>query len=1168
MYLGLTCNLSASPGKVITVEIYEGFYRDYYYYYSNYYETTIPIFKNNYTTNADGQASVPFSDTSTEGMYTVYAYSEGCRTYKDFTVGEAGLFFKGPRYYKTNQEYRAAVHVVNLTDFSGMPSTFFNYSISYYLHSTTSWKILTTDLIQTDDAGYAIFNTVIPLEADTLEADNFHVLRLTISTLDGKAEYQTFLYESWDYYYYCMWGGQQKTNQEQYQYVVTTDKTIYSPGDTIFLRALVMQYSFMNESKSALVNSPISLTIYNPDELAVFWTTVTTDEFGILTFNFPLDEDCNLGNFGFEFGQSGETYRYNVKVDHYIKPVFRVELDTNGKDFYPANERLFKGFVNVEYYFGQPVVGASVKLLIRNYYKDIKYEVEGFTNGEGRFYFSINLLLIPELEYSFSVQADVIDPYGRSASSEKTYTRIKEIYAYGYLTDWAPHPNDVLEYYFYVYQYIMSDYWYWSYNPLANVSVKIEIYGIADYPIYPLVLKNKQLLSTYFEQTNVFGSGKLEFKLPITHIKLFNLFEIQISVNLEDGRTASSSYYYRYKKYSLDIRIIDPTIDPGDILEFEVSFEDALTDAPSMGEGKIYIYDTNHQLIGRVSDIISGKKTYQFLIPDYSSDGRYFIYSYVFSRPDQFYGGFSYHSAHESFIVGNFQSISISTNYSNIGRYYDKIAVQLGDDVEINGTSNVTTNIQHYLEIYKRGLLFSVPLEINNNKFSYILPIIPDLAPDFTIIIYTISDSGKLYESVLAVNVEYTYNFSLSTDKNTYEPGDLVTLTITPPENTTSMIALSFIDSAVLDVEPEDDSELAYFTNRPYSTYISSGSSWGSGFNAESYWWYGYGRILGGIYNLGIDGPLPTGDFRVVTFYGAAEFKADAVSFDDLLSSFETEIRKNISESANWIPNLIISEPTEISFKLPDNIGEWTIRAVCNNIFKNSNDIIIWGDVITKQIKSYLPFFIEFEIPRPIFQDDILSVKGYIYNYIGADVHATIAISAPGLIVLNKDVQELFIPDGYVSEVEFSVYCLEPYYHNITLLAATDSSGIKYSDAKQLTTYINPNGIEITSREIGFLNATDGSILLNHTIDPLAIYHKETIAIYTDLMDISIDSWQYLIGYPYGCIEQTISKTLPTALIYNYLNKTGQLMDLIGFIIFNITMVDGVGGEVMLLKLL
>ncbi|GAG75288.1 unnamed protein product [marine sediment metagenome] len=112
--LGLTSNLSASSGKIISVEIYEGFYRDYYYYYPSYYETTTPIYVQNLTTNVDGQTSMTFSSTSSEGMYTVYAYSEGCRTYKDFTIGEVGIFYKGPRYYKPNQQYSAAVHVVNL----------------------------------------------------------------------------------------------------------------------------------------------------------------------------------------------------------------------------------------------------------------------------------------------------------------------------------------------------------------------------------------------------------------------------------------------------------------------------------------------------------------------------------------------------------------------------------------------------------------------------------------------------------------------------------------------------------------------------------------------------------------------------------------------------------------------------------------------------------------------------------------------------------------------------------------------------------------------------------------------------------------------------------------------------------------------------------------------
>ena len=1140
--LKLTSNLTDISGEPISVEIYQGYYRYYYSYYPNYYTTTTPMYTHNITTNSNGEALVFFSLTSSEGIYTVYAYAEGCKTYKEFTVGDIGIFCKSPRYYKSSQRYSAAVHVVNLSDFSGIPYSDFNYSLSYYDYSMSDWDVLTADVGQTDSYGYSIFSLDIPIDIG-----EFHSLKLTITTLDEKVIYTSSLYESWDYYYYSLWGGEQKTSQDRLQYVVTTDKTIYSPGETIQLRVLVLEYSFMNETKHLLQNSPISLTIYNPSEFAIFWTTVTTDENGVLTFILPLDKDCELGFYGFEFSQSNDEYRYNVKVDYYEKPAFRVEIDTNGKDFYPNGEKLFEGFVIASYYFGQPVVGANVELSIQNYMGEIKYSIDGFTNGEGRFYFSIVLSSLEDIEYTFSTQAYVVDSYGRDALDKKTYTRIEEIFAYGYLTDWAPNPLDQLQYYFSVYQYVMSEdlygygYWNWNYNPLSNISVDINIYGIDDYPLYSLISTDETLLASYSKSTNIFGSGKLEFNLPLEKIKPYNFFEIRLTVNLEDNRFTTSSYYFRYKKYSLDIDIINPNLDLGQSLEFNVTYKEVLTNLSSTGEGYVYLYDSQHQLIGQFSGIFSGTKTFSFSIPNYYPEGVFYIYSFVYSRSNRYYYGFNYHSAHESFLVGTFQLLSFNTNFNNTGTYNDQINVHIGDVIKISGFSNVSSNIPHYLEVYKRGLLYSNPIIVTGNNFSRILSVIADYAPEFTIIVYTISDLGKLYECVLSVHVEFSYNVDLSTDKDIYEPGDLLTLTITPPENVTTMIALSFIDSAVLDVEPEDDSELANFKMNSYSTYIGSGSSWGSGFDASSYWWFGYGSRTGGVFYIDYYFPMA---YRGDYLYAIDDFEqvwGAPPSFEELLSSFEPEIRKNISESTNWMPKIIISEPTNFTFKLPDNIGEWTIRAVVNSLSESSGNVILWGDVVTKQIKSFLPFFIEFEVPQPVFQDDILSIKGYIYNYIGEDIHATVAINAPDLEVLNKEVQELFIPNNFVSEVEFSVYCTEAYNQNITLLATTEVSGIKYSDAKQVTTYIKPNGIEIINRTIGFLNTSMEQLLLNYSVDPLAIYHKETLALYTDLMDISIDSWQSLVGYPYGCVEQTISKTLPTALIFNYLSQSGQL---------------------------
>ena len=158
-------------------------------------------------------------------------------------------------------------------------------------------------------------------------------------------------------------------------------------------------------------------------------------------------------------------------------------------------------------------------------------------------------------------------------------------------------------------------------------------------------------------------------------IKLYNFFEIQLTINLEDGRSTLSSYYFRFKKYSLEIDILDSSIDLGQTLEFNVTYKEVLTNSMYRGEGKIYLYDSHHQLIGKFSGIISGIKTFSVSIPNFYPEGEYYIYSHVWSRSNQYYYGFNYHSAHVSFKVGSFQVLSFNTNFNNSGIYYDEIQV-------------------------------------------------------------------------------------------------------------------------------------------------------------------------------------------------------------------------------------------------------------------------------------------------------------------------------------------------------------------------------------------------------------------------------------------------------------------------------------------------------------
>ncbi len=460
----------------------------------------------------------------------------------------------------------------------------------------------------------------------------------------------------------------------------------------------------------------------------------------------------------------------------------------------------------------------------------------------------------------------------------------------------------------------------------------------------------------------------------------------------------------------------------------------------------------------------------------------------------------------------------------------------LGDTLEIYGTTNVSTNQPHYFEIYKRGLLHSERLNLVEIFSLKILLITPDLGPDFCIMIYTISDTGKLNEKYIVVHVNFQSGFEIVTDKEVYEPGDMVTLTILPNDNNPMLTSTTFIDSSVLAVEPEDDSELGYFDRSSYHAYIGSGSSWGTGVFWENYAWISYEVPSGGLYNPYYYGFYLKEGWDLVNFGG----DAGGIDIGSLISAYDINVRDNISESANWIPSRVISGPTNFTFQLPDNIGEWTIRIVGNAIDESN---ILWGDVQTIEIKSFLPFFVEFEPPIYTTQDEIVTLKAYVYNYVGTNLATDVIIDAPGFDILNNPIQSVQVPHNFVSEIEFSLHAWDPLLQNITVVAIGETNENRYTDAKQMKTYIHPNGFEITERWAEYLNESMGSFLFNYTVDFDSIYHQETLAFYDDIIDVSIEGWERLIGYPYGCIEQTSSKLVSTALIYRYLNQTGQLTD-------------------------
>jgi hypothetical protein len=1145
-------NFTRSPNREITVQVWKGYYRYYYSYYSNYYDSE-RVFQTSIQTNAEGEATltIPSSYLTAQSLYTISAQSGSEYNYLEFSVGDIGIYFKGPVYSKPGHEYIGSLHLLNISAFTPLSYNSYTFDLSTLVYSNNNyiWQNIQNGSGQVDGFGYDELSVILPL---ALNSDSWwsNQYRLRIFAENGTSlvKFETYIYESWDWYYYSLRGGKQETNEDRYQFIVTTDKTIYSPGETVQLRALVMNYNYLNTTKTPITNESVQLTLYNPDELAVYWSSLQTNMYGVLEYSIPFDNDAKIGSWSIEFNFHGYTYRYVIKLAHYTKPVFRVEIDTDGRDFYPLKRTLgiknspkFMGDIVTTYYFGQAVIDAEVNFRIKDYSDTTQLEIKGKTNGEGRYSFIIDLDALSNIDYAFTVIVTVTDNYGRVASAEKRYTRMEELYVYGYVTDWAPLINKPIDYYFSAYQLLPNeDYYYsWGYdfNPLQNVSASIKIYGLRNYPLYITKITNKEYIKSYSGFTNSFGSGLISIELSQSLLFPYHFFEVELTITLADGRTATSSSYFRYRRYDLNLTLQSTRINPGDSIMFTASYKDVLTGLPMLGEGYVYLYDSDYQMVAQANLQLTGEQEYVLKLPTMAPTGQYYLSSYVNSRANSFFGGFEYHSAFISFDVGLLQQFTLNTNASIDSPYGYRSVIEYGNYLRIWGSTSYSSNLPVYLGIYKRGLTALYPLTLVNNNYELILPMTDLYVPQITIQLYTITSQGRVLEISHVIEVKQNWNFTLTTDKSIYEPGDTVTLTISPNFEQEMVTAISFIDSAVLDVEPEDDSELAYFQPTQYWSYIQSGSSWGQGIAWGYYWWSNY-RTFGGIFTT-YTSRQDDKVYEMADSPNAIQDKTGGAvsisppSFKDLLHNFDVEIRKNITESANWQPIRIISGPTNITFKLPDNIGEWTIRVVGS-----------WGstgDVQIIPIKTFLPFFVEFEAPSPIKQDDIVGVKAYVYNYLSGDVDAYVSIDSSTLKILNLATQLVRVPQNFVAEVEFTMLASVPFEHNLTILAATTLDSVPYSDGRQEKIYIAPSGIEKYEIQRGSLNTSEISKILNNTIQNGSIYSRTTLNVYSRLWDTALVGWHSLIGYPYGCIEQTMSKLLPTALVYRYLNETDQL---------------------------
>ncbi|MFQ5820519.1 MAG: MG2 domain-containing protein, partial [Candidatus Heimdallarchaeota archaeon] len=1162
--ISVTSKFEAVPEAKVNVSLFEG--DTWWWYAPIYYEFHLPSILQSMilTTDSEGRATGSFKVLK-EGSYSIQAVVTGgnfirdvispgyiyAQTYKTIQVSDLATFWRVPHIWILDEVITSYIVVRETLDFS-KPVT--GASISLTLFTGGWWDEeqrsetpVFTGLTNEDGLAIAKFSMPEQIVTDDYYS-NYGYATLTVEK-DGKStqitQWISLLSSSSSsdiYYGESSWPG-------KYEFVVTTDKSVYQPGQSIQTRVLVFENSYYNASRRVASNLPVTIDFIDPEGFHIFHSQSTTDNNGILTTNFSLDRDAVPGNYLIIYSAGGSDVTIEIPVRFYQRPAFRVSIEA-GRYYQPG--QTIVGNITGEYYFGQPVHG-TYEIHLYQLSEGIYLEEETVSvvpvptvpstgesetqkeegnykgkelatvtgdldiDGFDRFSIQIPKSLEPYPGMMLQLIGSVTDVADRKVSASQTISVSPEIFVWAYADPFNVELGEEVLIHFFV-----SDGWWWQSSTLEDSSVAYSDIGVQIYSRHDGNLGTRVFSAS--TTTDQFGQGDLTIKLPEAVAAEYESFIAVVKAKTKDGRVGEGQTWFQYSVLDFELTVTSKQINPGDEVTVTLSLTNKLTGYPERAEVFVTAHDSDYERISEAQFTIDGMKSLTIHLSPLAPEGMYQLYAWVANGYDPYrYGLYSeYGWAEATFLVGQISELRISP---------DRTTYKVGEvaSIRIETVSPSPEEILPiYLEISKRGLMFITVLD--SSSVTLDLPLTYGHTPKIFLNVFAIGASGTVLTATSEIQVDFDLTVNVSADKETYAPKEKAIITITVEDGSGNRIpaitSMVLVDSSVYGVIPDSEREKEVFKDEDFYPSLTTRISWLSPQVFYPYWgirYYGFAEDLS-IQRVGMEEAVT----EFSTAPGAAIPPTEAKSMFPEVQ--EVEIRKELPESASWRPILLIGPSGELSLelKLPDNIGEWTIRTVTN--FEGHGSL----DKIT--FTTFKDFFIELKHPLFAYQDDTFEIQGLLYNYGNdASTQASLRFEGEGLAyIVNAPTQIVPVFTNEITIVRWYIFASDPgKIYTIATAATTDDR----TDGLQKPITIKPNAVLFEDRFAGVVNETR----LTYHLYAQSIQHTARLTIVPGFTGAALEGWRRLIGYPYGCTEQTMSRLLPSALVYKYLQDTGQL---------------------------
>lgn len=232
--------------------------------------------------------------------------------------------------------------------------------------------------------------------------------------------------------------------------------------------------------------------------------------------------------------------------------------------------------------------------------------------------------------------------------------------------------------------------------------------------------------------------------------------------------------------------------------------------------------------------------------------------------------------------------------------------------------------------------------------------------------------------------------------------------------------------------------------------------------------------------------------------------------------------REIFKDTAYWNPNVQTDENgrAQIVFSVPDNLTTWTIASVGANrdtvVGAKTEEILVSKGVVVRPLA-----------PNLLRTGDKFIFSALVQNYSGSVADFDVSLTSDDFKILSNNYTKEVIPHREIKEYTWDIEI-----ENENEDATFELSAIPESDVVEAD--IVRNSIPVT--EFGFTESkaftASGNTEFDVSFSNDTNYEKSdaTLFLAPTLLTSLTPAMEYLVTYPYGCIEQTTSRFVPAVI--------------------------------------